>query len=130
MARSIIHESVHAYLVALSASDPSGFASAFPFFWPDYDSIQTKFGFSGSANTAHHNEFIRSFVSSMARYLKALGQNRGYSMSDQFYEYISWGGLHNAPLYDTMSAQDKNIIQQTLDSEQTGSNSRGADAGC
>jgi hypothetical protein len=93
VARSIIHESVHAYLIALNASDHDGFNSAFPFLWSDYRNIENKFGYNGAGNIAHHNEFIRIFISSMADDLKAYGMSRGYRLSDQFYEDMSWGGL-------------------------------------
>lgn len=115
VARTIIHESIHAYLTVYFRNDPINAAKDYPGMlhaWlktkhPDYNQIQ-------------HDEMEKSFVGEIATALKEFGQARGYQLDDYIYNDLAWGGLD----YDNnfqLSDDDKIRIQNRINAEQTNS---------
>jgi hypothetical protein len=85
VARTILHEAVHAYLVAYFRLDQESAMKQYPMLVQDYREI--------GGNEAHHNEFMRNFVDDIGSALREYGQSKGYDLPDQFYSDLAWGGL-------------------------------------
>jgi hypothetical protein len=113
IARTIIHESIHAYLTVYFRYDPVNAQKDYPGMlraWqrakhPDYNEIQ-------------HDQMEKSFVDEIAAALKEFGNSRGLNIDDYVYRDLSWGGLdfsNNNSLSDT----DKDRIGNRLSAEQT-----------
>ena len=90
VARTMMHESVHAYLVAYFINDPTTAQKDYTQLFEDY--ITKKYPTWGDAQ---HEEMGRSFVDQIALALKQFGQKRGYNIDDQIYHDLAWGGLYN-----------------------------------
>ncbi|WP_130855561.1 hypothetical protein [Olivibacter jilunii] len=114
MARTMMHEAVHAYLTVYFRYDPLNAQKDYPGMvkaWsqskhPDYADIQ-------------HDQMVKSFVGDIAKALEDYGIACGYSIDSYIYNDLAWGGLdfmNNSQLSDT----DKERIQNRLSAEQTG----------
>ena len=87
MAKMIIHESFHAYLV---------FVYKFQNIDKSYKNLLDKYALDNStnANDTHHGIFIQeNVISEIAEGLKEYGENNGYNLSPQYYQDMAWGGL-------------------------------------
>ncbi len=89
IARTILHESVHAFLIAHFNVDPLVATSSYPDLVKDY-ALQV---YGGNANDIQHAEFVRNFINEIAISLEEFGKNKGYTYSIQFYQDLAWGGL-------------------------------------
>lgn len=88
VARTILHESVHAYLNAFFRLDYATASIKYPDILKDL--AVSKYG---SQNETQHAEFVRNFIADISLALKEYGQNQGYSLGNQFYNDLAWGGL-------------------------------------
>lgn len=87
VARTIIHEGFHAYLV---------FVYRYQNIDKSYKSLLDEYGsnYNNNANDTHHAFFIlENIISEIALALKEFGQKQGYNLSNQFYSDMAWGGL-------------------------------------
>ena len=130
IARTILHESVHAYLVVYFRTDPLAASRTYSQLLQDYYQ-------HNNANTAHHIEMTRSFVNEIALALEEYGTSKGYNLTSQFYKDLAWGGLTTTPAFQALSTTDQNRINNTILTEQTGKDSqgntqqqKGTNAGC
>lgn len=89
VARTILHESIHAYLVAYFKVDPINAAKTYSDLVKDY--AQQLYG--GNSNSLQHAEFVRNFVNDIALALNEFGTNQGYVLPFRFYQDLAWGGL-------------------------------------
>jgi hypothetical protein len=116
-ARTMVHESIHAYLSVFFINDPGTAAKTYPEMvkaWnrakhPDYNQVQ-------------HDQMERSFVDDIAAVLKEFGTSLGLQMDDLDYKDMAWGGLdflNNTSLTD----DDKDRIGHRLLAEQTNARS-------
>ncbi|WP_318311114.1 hypothetical protein [Flagellimonas crocea] len=87
-ARTMLHESVHSYIVASFGSNYSGATKTFSDFMKDYSSSTYP-----DRNDTEHAEFVRNYVSQISSALKDYGIKNGYVLPNQFYEDMAWGGL-------------------------------------
>lgn len=147
IARTILHESAHAYLIAHFRVDYLSARSSYPDLVNDY--AQQNYG--GDANQIQHAEFVRNFVNEIAIALEQYGRNKGYGHTSQFYQDLAWGGLTHTGTYDASgnpiettwfqssvsSATDRKRIVDTVTIEQTGKDfsgltktQKGTNAGC
>lgn len=118
IARTILHESVHAYLVAYFGIDGLAANQTYSKLIEDFNKIK-------DSNQAHHNEMVNSFVATIADDLKTFGKSQGYTLTDQFYNDMAWGGLTNTKAFQAFDDRVQGRIQNVLSSEQKGLNSRG-----
>ncbi len=128
IARTILHESVHAYLVAYYKTDPNAYLM-------DYGKLLEKWLIEKNSdlNAFQHDLMTKNFVSDISTSLKEFGTNKGYSISNQFYGDLAWGGL--AQNKDgTLTEVFKNMVPNISDQqriinniliEQTGIDSNG-----
>jgi len=112
-ARTILHESVHAYIVASFGIDYIQSKKTFADMFKDF--IDKKYL---NLNDAQHAEIVRNYVEDISASLQEYGTNKGYSLSAQFYNDLSWGGLtewtkkdsSGNPIYDSLGNK---IYEQT-----------------
>jgi hypothetical protein len=131
IAKTILHESVHAYLVALYRED-NALATAT---YPDY--VEKYAMDKANNNLLQHNVIVDNFVTDIGIALKEYGKMNGYDFSDQFYNDLAWGGLENTPSFNSKSASEKQRILDAIAIEQFGvdnngmpQNQKGKDGGC
>ena len=134
IARTILHEAIHAYLVAYFKVDESSARKTFSILMDDYEK-----GVYANQNQAQHAEFARNFISQIALALEDFGKSKGYSLSKQFYEDLAWGGLTHTGEYDSSgvpiesswfksaipNATDRKRIVDVVTIEQTGTTLQG-----
>jgi hypothetical protein len=120
IARTILHEAVHAYLVAYFTLNPaqrnplnSNFALN-PY--PDYvrNILFTNIG----NNEAQHIEMTKTFVDDIATALEQYGYYKGYLFSHQFYNDLAWGGLTDTPAFTSKPDAEQNRIRDVIQIEQ------------
>ncbi len=129
-ARTILHESIHAFLASYYKINRPNWIATYPQMVQDWGSIQ-------NWNGVHHEEIARSLVSAVALALEDYGKMMGYNLSAQFYEDMAWGGLQNTSTFKALSASDQKRILDTIATELTGSDTnsniktqKGRNAGC
>jgi hypothetical protein len=129
-ARTILHEGVHAYMVAFYSQNRSSFMGTYPQMVKDWGIYQ-------NWNDTHHEEFARSLVQDIAKALEEFGKGRGYNHNYQFYEDMAWAGLQTTSTFQSLPASDQNRILNTIAIELTGKDSngntktqKGQNAGC
>jgi hypothetical protein len=121
IARTMLHESFHAYLVAYFANDRV-LANAEYSAMVDAYQIQHQ-----SIQDVHHVE-MAFWVDNIADALSQYGQSKGYSLPSQFYHDMAWAGLETTQAYKDLSSSDKKRIQDTILTELTGNDSNGNSA--
>lgn len=119
IAKTIIHESFHAYLVSV-------------YRYKDIDKdyvtlIDTYFKEAGGdLNATQHNIFANTnIVQEISVALQAYGNLKGYALSNQFYEDMAWGGLASTKAFNALPEVQKNRILNTIYSEYKNSNTNG-----
>ncbi|MFI5451107.1 hypothetical protein ACHMWN_03030 [Pedobacter sp. UC225_61] len=130
VARTILHESVHAYLITF-------FKTNLPNFIGSYPQMVQEWGIYNNWNDTHHAEFVRSFVNDIGVALEEYGKKNGYNLPSQFYNDLAWGGLThtidaNGNVIETNwfktnipNILDRQRILNNLSAEQYGVNSNG-----
>ncbi|WP_452610969.1 hypothetical protein [Roseivirga echinicomitans] len=130
-ARTVLHESIHAYFVAHYSTNRPDFMGTYSQMVQDWNTYQTW-------EPVHHEEFARSLVKEVAKALEEFGNLRGYSFNKQFYEDMSWAGLEGTSTFQNgLSNSDKQRISNVIQIELTGldingnnQNQKGNNAGC
>lgn len=87
-------------------------------------------GVSKNKNSVHHDQFVRSFVRTIANALQAYGVRHGNTFSTsfqkkQFYGDFAWGGLEDTSVFKSLSSAERTRISNRLRSEQYGTDSNG-----
>lgn len=116
IARMIMHESVHAYLVAVFRADPI-IANA------DYAEMVLHWNNkkkNEDLNTIHHDEMVRSLVKNIGDALEDYGKAEGYNLTSQFYHDLAWGGLNETSAFKALPTAERERIHNTLAIEQNG----------
>lgn len=121
IARTLLHESFHAYLVVYFQNNR---AVANQQYAALVDAYQIQ---HGNINDLHHFE-LAFWVNNLADALQQYGQSKGYNLPSQFYQDMSWAGLEATQAYQNLSSADKRRIQDTIQTELTGKDSTGNNA--
>jgi hypothetical protein len=117
-ARTIIHESIHAYLASsYKISRPNWIAT--------YPQMVQDWGAKQNWNDVHHEEIARSLVKLVATALESYGVNKGYNLNKQFYEDMAWGGLQDTSTFKALPSSDQKRILDTIATELTGKDANG-----
>lgn len=87
VARLMLHESVHAYLVNYFHNDPVALGKEYP------ELLKMFFDNTDTA-TAHHILMGDKLVNDVSIALKAYGVSKGYNIGDEVYHDLAWGGLY------------------------------------
>jgi hypothetical protein len=129
-AKTILHESVHAYLVTYFKTNRPGWVATYPEMIKDWAA-------KPDLNAVHHEEIARSLVKSIGTALEVYGVSQGYNLTKQFYEDMAWGGLQETNAFKALPKSDQNRILDTLSAELTGmdingdyKSQKGKKAGC
>lgn len=117
-ARTILHESFHAYLSSFFANDRSGFIKTYPEQVSDY-------AIYSNWNIVHHEDFARSIVRQIGNDLENYGLLKGYSYSSQFYQDLAWGGLEGTTTFKNLPEGDRNRIHDVVNIELIGKDFQG-----
>lgn len=127
-ARTILHESVHAYVVAATYNSIGDNAERQRLLGPNWATSTLYRG---------HEYIATDYLISMADILQEYGNLKGYTMERQFYEDLAWGGLFETPEFKSKPEEEKTRIKNICLVELTGrdkdGNSReqkGTNAGC
>lgn len=116
-ARTIIHESIHAYLAVYFASDPVLSKAEYPV---QFDTWFSRESNGLTINRTQHDLMISNFLSDISDALEQFGVIRGYNLPKQFYNDMSWGGLLDLLKdYNPISELDKARIKNTILAEET-----------
>lgn len=87
IARTMLHEGVHAWLVNAFRSDQQKAALDYPKLFEEFMNGKN------DLNELHHNEIVRSFINDIAHNLELFGRASGYVLNSQYYADMAWGGL-------------------------------------
>lgn len=112
VARTLIHEMIHAYLVLYFRNDTAA-ASVYPGIAAAYRGVVPE----PDQNEVHHREMALSFVGEIAAALREYGHSFGLQVDDSVYTDLAWGGLdfHN---HHELAEESKLRIRQRLAAEQ------------
>ena len=121
IARTMMHEAVHAYLLTYFATNPT-LAGA------DYPQLVEAYALYGgnNPNIPHHNVMgQQGWLGDLAWGLQQYGQSRGYNLPDQYYADMAWGGLETSQSFLALPLADRNRITDLLRVEATGKDQQG-----
>ncbi|MEZ7506138.1 hypothetical protein [Flavobacterium sp. Arc2] len=122
IARTIVHEAIHSYILSYIDIATQGGASAshkkFPELWNElvakkYGDPNTTFGW----NKYHHEEMSRNYVTTIANALAIWDNNQNNS---QYYTDLAWGGLIETDIFNqttALTAEDRVRIAESNKSE-------------
>lgn len=129
-AKTILHESVHAYLITYFNQNEPGFKADYPVLFQKF--METKLW-----NANHHEEIAQSIMKSFGEALESYGISKGYKLDKQFYQDMAWGGLENTDAFKKLPITDQRRISSTIGIELTGEDylgnkktPKGKKAGC
>lgn len=118
VARTILHESIHAYIGAYFIADPNLFRASYPDLIMAY-AIQTNI----SANDLQHDDMVKNWVRNIASSLEEYGKAKGYNLSSDYYNAMAWGGLEGTRAFQNLP--NRNSIKEIILTELTGKDSSG-----
>ncbi|WP_452611717.1 hypothetical protein [Roseivirga echinicomitans] len=121
IARTILHEALHAYMVVEMRTNMTNYSGNFPTLWADY--IANKFG--STLEDYQHAEIAANFTGPLALSLQEFGVNRGYSLPYQFYSDMAWAGLQGTVAFSTLSSIDQQRIGNVISVELSGKDLQG-----
>ncbi len=87
IARTIIHESVHAFLIAELNIDPILAQTI------TYPELWQRLLNNNDPEGIYHEEMTKNYIDDIALALAEYGEHKGFNYSFQFYQNLSWGGL-------------------------------------
>lgn len=121
LARTMMHEAIHAYLLTYFANDPQYAGVSYP------DLIAAYVAYGGAdPNIPHHNVMgQQGWLGDLAWGLQQYGENQGYNLPAQYYADMAWGGLERSQEFLALSLADKNRIKDLLRVESTGRDQQG-----
>lgn len=93
VARTILHESVHAYVVAVTYNTLTDPVKRQQLLGPDWLTVAINYG---------HDYMASNYISPLASALEEYGNNfLGYNLPTQFYQDLAWGGLMDRAKLDS-----------------------------
>lgn len=114
VARTVVHEMIHAYLVLHFRYDTAA-AGNYPRIEAAYRGVVPE----PDQNEVHHREMAFSFVGDIAAALKEYGRSLGLRVDESVYTDLAWGGL-DFQNNDGLAEENKERIRQRLQAEQLG----------
>jgi hypothetical protein len=118
IARTIVHEAIHSYILSYLDSGIATFTSAFPELWDEL--VAKKYGDLNTAegwNQYHHQEMARNYVTTIANALSVWDNNQN---SNQYYIDLAWGGLIETDIFNQttdLTAEDRIRIAESNKAE-------------
>lgn len=115
-ARTMMHESIHAYLVTYFKFDRTMALAT-------YSELVNEWGKKRDLNYSHHQEIARNLVPSIANALENYGVANGYNLSKEFYNDMAWSSLQETDAFKALPDKDQKRILDTIFTELTGADS-------
>lgn len=118
-ARTVLHETLHAYLLFEAAYPSNCDLNCL------LNSYLNRYNTQTHNNQTHHNLFVETkFLNDIATELRNYAAGVGYNVNtlgNQFFKDMAWGGLHDTDLFKTLNQSDRNRISNLLLAENTSS---------
>lgn len=118
IAKTLLHESVHAFLVNQSRTNRASFNKTYPQLLKDYNRLS-------DANAAYHEECTRSFVHDISNTIEAYGRSKDYKVPSQYYQDLAWGGLTDTDAFKKLKKKDRKRIKDVISTEFSGKDMNG-----
>ena len=120
IARTMMHEGIHAYLLSYFANDNS-LARA------EYVALINAMtaGSGLTQNQIQHNYMASGWINDLSLSLREYGTSMGYNLPNQFYLDLAWGGLQGTNVYNSLPQNDRDRINNVLLTEATGLDGQG-----
>jgi hypothetical protein len=117
LAKTIIHEAFHAYLVSVfrnpNITDKS-YVNLVNLYYAQFN--------QNLADTHHHIFTVENMVNEISLALQQYGIIKGYNLPQQFYDDMAWGGLAGTIAFNGLPLTDQIRINSTIGAEFTNSN--------
>lgn len=115
VAATILHESVHAYLVASSFDDPAAMQLSYPELFDKKARL-----INNIQNDKQHEIMTKDFIKDIAISLKEFGVAQGYNYSTSYYDDLAWKGLYGTKAFNNLDNVSKTRIINIIKAEQYG----------
>ena len=116
IARALVHEAIHAYILSYLDSDASSFTQTFPILFKNM--VSKKYGIpNNNLERYHHEEVALNYVNSISEALADWDNN---NHQPQFYKDLAWGGLYETDIFqetELISNTDRTRIYNVNNSE-------------
>ncbi|MRX37939.1 hypothetical protein GJU43_01500 [Flavobacterium sp. LC2016-23] len=119
-ARTMLYESIHAYLITCYIRNPRGLVADYPVMFQEWIADSNK-----GLNNPQHEEISRSFVKSFGDAFEVYLITKGYNLDKQFYQDMAWGGLEETDAFKNLSEADRKRISNVIQVELHGTNMNG-----
>jgi len=113
-AKTLIHEAFHAYLVSIyrhQSSNPQDMT---------YIALINKYlsQFNNNLEDTQHLIFAKTnIINSISLALKEYGVSKGYTLPQQFYDDMAWGGLAGTSVFQRLPQAKQQRIVSTIEAE-------------
>jgi hypothetical protein len=100
IARTILHESIHAYIISyiddLAGGNIQGFSTEFPDLWNNF--VSKKYGVpADNIENYQHQEMAENFINIIR---DALAEYDNNQQDGTYYEHLAWGALMNTDAFE------------------------------
>lgn len=110
IAKTILHEAVHAELSVRFAKD-------YPNVKKEYPELFNWWKKKKDQNYAQHDVVFPDLVKDIAESLKQYGESRGYILDEQVYKDLAWGGLEGTDAFKGLDPNDQRRIINRIKAE-------------
>lgn len=130
IATTLMHESIHAYLIAFYNNDPAAATQTYPELFDRYSEKKVFY------NNIQHEFFATAFIADMALSLQKFTlKHNGFTYDSDFYNDMAWKGLTGTKAFMKLSDTKRKRIIDRIKAEQykvenNGTVQRGQPAGC
>ncbi len=131
VATTILHESIHAFIVAWAKDDPVNSKLAYPQLFEKYIQLSLNV----DQNSLQHDIITKNFITDISISLKSYGELMGYKLNDTYYDDLAWKGLTGTKAFNKLDDETKTRITNTIKAEQygiikEGTSRKGTKLGC
>jgi len=131
VATTILHESIHAFIVAWAKDDPVNSKLAYPQLFEKYIQLSLNV----DQNSLQHDIITKNFITDISTSLKSYGKLMGYKLNGTYYDDLAWKGLTGTKAFNKLDDETKTRITNTIKAEQygiikEGTSRKGTKLGC
>ena len=112
IARTLLHEALHAYMLSVMKTDVQKFENDFPALMEAYSNSTYS-----TVEEAQHASFVNDWVDGIAASLQELGRSMGLVNDYQFYSDLAWGGLTSTYKRGPNGQRTYNIYNDPINQE-------------
>jgi hypothetical protein len=131
VATTILHESLHAFIVAWAKDDPVNSKLAYPQLFEKYIQLSLNV----DQNSLQHDIITKNFITDISTSLKSYGELMRYKLNGTYYDDLAWKGLTGTKAFNKLDDETKTRITNTVNAEQygiikEGTSRKGTKLGC